>query len=1108
MFRRAHIAALLLATGVSATPCPGADPPWYLRQATWQETMRRSREALARQAGEARQPAPLPDLGRDGFTIAAWVRTAHGGTILAVAPPTGKWARQAKALFIRRGLLSYDIGWVGCVDGQRRIADGKWHHVALTGGKGLRLYVDGRLDQAGRLAAGADVDGHVVKLGYASRNFPSPTGFRGLLDDVRVYARDLTPAEVGRLAADDAKPPADGLVAHWPFDGDAADAVANRPAKTESGLDFAAGRVGRAVELKGRKPAVLVLRSGKAPAGRIWPLLERDFPAAADRESMARERADGIWTADWPAGDVAALARRYARAAGRAPALAARAATRASAARTPTDLAAIRKLYQTAHRLADAMDRLGDLDLAGIRRAVRHLARCEGYDADRHLAELDSVESQLAAATDRADADAVAELAEELAALRRRALVDESPLLGFDRLLFVRRHTFQSSHYYTDYIDGCAKFGGNLCILDRRSGEVTELAPSLEGGIFGRFDLSFDGQRVVFGYKRRLREGFRIYEVNVDGTRLRQLTFPPPDEAERIEKYWIRRHKRYFHHTDDMHPCYLPDGGLCFISTRCERGILCDGPDILTTTALYRMDADGKNMRCLSQTPVSEAGPSIANDGRILYTRWEYIDKGGSAVKCLWAMRPDGSMSVEVFGNDHAFPAGFLYGRAIPGRDDQFVCIGAPHMPLGIGTVLRIDVNLPVRTRQPMTYITPDIDIRTEWGFFHRRNGNWKRDTTGPFYIDPWPLDASNFLVTCNPGEEWNATDAYGLYLLDEFGNRLKLHDEEDISCFQPVPLRPRRRPPVLADGPPEPARPTARVLMTDVTQGLDGVPHGTVKYIRVMEDIPRPWAARRFWPGDSAGQQHAVVTCNTHTHVKVLHGIVPVEADGSAYFTVPARRNIFFQALDANFMEVQRMRTFVDFQPGEYRSCIGCHEPFRQAPAVAYAAALEGPPKAPAPQPGEGAPRCVHYPADVQPILDRHCIGCHGGKEPKAKLDLTGTETRLFTRSYENLTRRGLVKVVREIGSKMGAVEATPPYTWGSHASKLIDKLRKGHHKVKLSRREWVRLVTWVDCNAPFYGSYFGRRNVRYKGHRNYRPTPRLENVLSGKPPLPDDER
>ncbi|MHC4518525.1 MAG: TolB family protein, partial [Planctomycetota bacterium] len=208
--------------------------------------------------------------------------------------------------------------------------------------------------------------------------------------------------------------------------------------------------------------------------------------------------------------------------------------------------------------------------------------------------------------------------------------------IGSDELLFVKRFTYHSSHFYTDFIDGCGRFGGNLCVLDLRTGEVTDLIPEMAEGIFGRFDLHFDADRIVFDWKRAPREGFRIFEIDIDpatGAKTggpRQLTFPPADEQERIRKYDNHQNggtaRMYFHQTDDMHPCYLPDGGIVFTSSRCEYGTLCDAPDHLSTAVLHRIDGDGTNMQQLTNSPVSEFSPSMMEDGRILYTRWEYVD--------------------------------------------------------------------------------------------------------------------------------------------------------------------------------------------------------------------------------------------------------------------------------------------------------------------------------------------------------------------------------------------------------------------------------------------------------------------------------------------------
>jgi len=696
-----------------------------------------------------------------------------------------------------------------------------------------------------------------------------------------------------------------------------------------------------------------------------------------------------------------------------------------------------------------------------------------------------------------------------------------------EEILFVRRYTMQSSHYYTDFIDGCRHFGGNLCVLSLADGSVLELAPKLAHGIFGRCDLSFDGKLVVFGWKENLDVGFRIWEVGIDGSGLRQLTFPPSDEDARIKKYKLNI-GTYKHHTDDMHPCYLPDGGICFASSRCEYGILCDGPDKLTTSVLYRMDSDGQNMEQLSNNSVSESAPSVMNDGRILYTRWEYVDNGSVSNKGLWAVRPDGTGSEEVYGMNIAFPSVFNVARAVPGSNTQFVAIGAPHMPLGVGTLMLIDTRWNRRTGDCVTYITPEVDVQHQWGWDNVPGGATKpippqmqrgrdgRGNTdrGPLYMDPYPLSEEHHLISFNPRARWNVENAYALYLIDGEGNKDLLFSDPEYSCWMPIPVHVRPKPRVTRAAIDESLaeRGLARVVVTDIYRGMDGVERGTIKYIRVNEHVPRPWASRRFWGGDVYDQQHSVVTCNTHLGLKIQCGIVPVEEDGSAHFLVQADKNIFFQALDADYVEVQRERTFVNYRPGETRSCVGCHEQAQDVSRTTMARAVlavKRQPSIPGPQPGEthGA-RPLSYEMDVQPVLDKHCVSCHGPQKTEGELDLSGELTSLFNRSYENLIRRRLVSIIGENHPKAGNNHYLPPHSLGTYASKLHEYIGPEHYDVVLSQPERIRMTTWMDSNGQYYGSYYGRKNLQYKGHPNFRPILTFEQSHSNTPPRPENER
>jgi hypothetical protein len=230
----------------------------------------------------------------------------------------------------------------------------------------------------------------------------------------------------------------------------------------------------------------------------------------------------------------------------------------------------------------------------------------------------------------------------------------------------------------------------------------------------------------------------------------------------------------------------------------------------------------------------------------------------------------------------------------------------------------------------------------------------------------------------------------------------------------------------------------------------------------------------------------------NVDPHRKKVYGVARVHEDGSAYFTVPAQQNIFFQALDEDYMALQQMPTFINLMPGETRSCIGCHERRRKAPSLVHARpqAIDQPPQSLVPQPGDKGPRMVHYATDVQPALDKHCIGCHSGANPKGRLDLTGTPTAKWSRSYENLILKGLVSYA-DCRSGRSHFESVPPLTLGSHRSKLPVQIRKAPCKTNLTQAEFVRIVTWIDANIPFYGTYRGRRDLKDRDAPDFRPPP-----------------
>ncbi len=667
----------------------------------------------------------------------------------------------------------------------------------------------------------------------------------------------------------------------------------------------------------------------------------------------------------------------------------------------------------------------------------------------------------------------------------------------FDKLVFLRRFTYQSSHIYTDHYDGSTLQGGNLCILSpvAPDGKVTELVPELKDGIIGNYDLSYDARRVVFSYKPAPDQGYRIFEVGIDGQRLRQLTHDGPDEP--------LMHTRYGHGYDDLDPCYLPGGRIVFTSTRAKRAVLCT-PNF-TSTSLHVMDADGSNIHAISGNTINEFTPTMMHDGRVLYTRWEYVDKGAGDVQSLWAVRPDGSGGAHVYKNNLSRPSAMMDARQIPGSN-KIVAIGAPHMPLAVGSVLLVDIRVSQQLASGMTNLTPAIGLPP--------HGGWPNPGAG-FYANPYPLGEDLFLVSFCHGPKHNNPSGYAIYYFDSSGTRQLLYRDDKYSCFRPMPLRPRPIPPRIPaaeqlagipanDEPKSGSEENATLFLEDVYAGMTGIERGRVKYLRVMEDVPKPWAPSWVSPacGDSIGLQHPAISLNGHYTVKRVHGIVPVHEDGSALFTVPPGRNLYFQALDENYMELQRMRTFVNLMPGETRSCVGCHESRQTAalPRSTLPSALREDPLPLAPQPGDAAvPRTVHYPTDVQPVLDRHCVSCHGATEPAAGLDLSGELTTLFNRSYENLIRRGLVNKV-DVTPRDNYIPAVRPLTFGSHRSNLIEQIRRqgGPCSASLAHEEFVRVVTWIDANAPYYGLYRGKRNLKWRDAADFRPDPPVATTVA----------
>jgi hypothetical protein len=338
----------------------------------------------------------------------------------------------------------------------------------------------------------------------------------------------------------------------------------------------------------------------------------------------------------------------------------------------------------------------------------------------------------------------------------------------------------------------------------------------------------------------------------------------------------------------------------------------------------------------------------------------------------------------------------------------------------------------------------------------------------GGCYMSPWPLSEKCFLVSYTYGPQ-NEPTGYALYLIDVFGTKELLYRDPAISCFIPIPLRPRLRPPVLPDVT-DAGKPYAVCAVSNVAQGADGIDPASVRYLRISHGIA--------WPYDntSGGQRYEpdVKSVMINWNPVSVIGTVPVEADGSAHFRVPVDTPVYFQLLDENQMELRRMRSFISFQPGEMRACAGCHETRAAGPVHGSAPlALRRPPSIPVPAPW--GDRAISFLRDVQPVLDRACVSCHAGLKPGGGLDLSGGLTARHNRAYDTILAANLV-ARSNVGDD---AKVTPPLAFGSHRSKLISALADRTHAepVKLSQEDRLRLVMWIDANAPYHDGFI---NVR----------------------------
>lgn len=608
------------------------------------------------------------------------------------------------------------------------------------------------------------------------------------------------------------------------------------------------------------------------------------------------------------------------------------------------------------------------------------------------------------------------------------------PLARIDEIVFAVRKRGPDSHWYANigyYADSDlekplysgAGFhgrkrvtyhkGGKLGKLNVRTGEVTYLIDDPAGGVRDPV-LHYDGKTILFSWRRQESESFHLYTIRTDGTGLEQLT----DGA-----------------YDDFEPCWLPDGGIVFVSTRAKRWVNCWVTQVAT---LHRMEADGSNIRSLSANNEHDNTPWVLPDGRLLYQRWEYVDRSQVDYHHLWISNPDGSGQMILFGNLHPGTV-MIDAKPIPASRKIVAVFSPGHgQPDHDGAIVVLDPSNGPDDLDSVRYVT-----------------------RGQRFRDPWAFSEDAFL----------AASGAEILLMDGKGRTFRLYrlGERDVEagyeCHEPRPVMPRAREHVI---PPRtvPTKRTGRLILADVYRGrnMAGIRRGDIKKLLVLETLPKPI--------NFTGGMDPLTYGGSFTLERVL-GTVPVEADGSAYIELPALRGLFFVALDANDLAVKRMQSFLTVLPGEVSGCVGCHEQRTETYITSgNLAALRRAPSRIVPIPD--CPQIFDFPRDIQPILDRLCSDCHGYEKTPAggpyagRVILTGDRGPMFSHAYITMTLRRLFSDGRN-----EAKSNLPPRSIGSSASRILKILDGTHHDVQATAHEKKMMRLWIETGAPYPGTY-----------------------------------
>ena len=829
-----------------------------------------------------------------------------------------------------------------------------------------------------------------------------------------------------------------------------------------------------------------VLGARSAAVKQLWGPLLRDFATGAERQQMRWEIEDRLFEFDWRSGDWPALARRYAQACQRVPPLARQASVLAAAVKDQRGLERLREdCYLRSRTLEEALVRARNFDFDALRLALEDLnTSFPGKYPAAHLTRCASLQQAVAVALkaflpEKLEAWTVlASAVAEVEAFQREALL-ANPLMNFEQLLVLKRvplggarRTSWEGFGYGEYLGIPRQSSwnyGTMSNVDKWTNEIAVLAPVREGKLSTFYkppgtrlvndvQLHWDADKLLFSMPDTNRN-WQIHELKLSSQT--QAALPPRQLTPSVH-----------HDVHNYSGIYLPSGEIIFLSTAPLQGVPCNAGVIVGM--MYKMGADGERIRQLTFEQDHDYTPSVLNNGRVLYLRWDYTDTPHVWNRILMSMNPDGTGQMEYTGANSYWPNAMFFARAIPNHPTKIVSIVTGHHEGRVGELFIFD---PAKGRHETDGVVQRIPRKGPPVL--PKIEDKLTEHSWPKFLHPWPLSVKYFLVACKPDPD----ALWGIYLVDVFDNMTLVKEEEGVVLLEPVPLTKRAKPPVIPDKV-QPDSRQALVYMEDVYSGpgLKGVPRGTVKALRLF--------TYHFGYQRLAGIDHRIGADGPWEAKRVL-GTVPVEADGSALFHVPAKMPLSFQPLDAEGKAVALMRSWMTAQPGENVSCVGCHDRQSDAPGVKKRIALTGPVRELTPW--RGPVRGFSFARDVQPALDKYCVGCHDGRKQSLpdlrrdqggyvvyrggeldgrflrseRKDLLGKYGAVFDPSYVAL--RQFVRV----GGLESDLHLLPPREFAADTSELIQMLAKGHHNVKLDAEAWDRLVTWIDLNAPCHGTW-----------------------------------